>query len=162
MTKRGPKPRPPEERFWEKVDIRGPDECWEWKASRYPNGYGKFQLLAGAALAHRVAWMLTHGEIPTDMCICHHCDNKLCCNPSHLFLGSYADNMADAALKGRTARGTRNSHAKLDETKVRRILRLWATGGYTQQGLADMFGVTQANISYIVLRKTWMWLDDIP
>lgn len=95
------------ERFWRKVHKGSPDECWPWQACKLPKGYGMFVLRDGATwttfYAHRVAWAITHGPIPGDLCVLHHCDNPLCCNPGpgHLFLGTQADNAHDRDRKGR-------------------------------------------------------------
>jgi len=100
---KGPRPRPVAERFWEKVDIRDPDECWPWTKSCNPWGYGKFARVHGDIVpAHRMAWELTHGPIPDGLFVLHHCDNPPCCNPYKcLFLGTHQDNMRDMASKGR-------------------------------------------------------------
>jgi hypothetical protein len=95
-------------RFWKKVDTSG--ECWEWRASLWGGGYGCFWTGEKRALAHRVSWELAHGEIPSGMCVCHSCDNKLCVRPDHLFLGTQRDNVQDAIKKNRLT-GLRNSHA---------------------------------------------------
>jgi predicted DNA-binding protein YlxM (UPF0122 family) len=89
------------ERFWEKVDIKNDSECWEWKNGKYLNGYGGFNSNNKHEYAHRIAWELTYGAIPENMCVCHHCDNPSCCNPKHLFIGTMADNMHDRDRKGR-------------------------------------------------------------
>lgn len=91
------------ERFWEKVDVRGEDECWEWRAARDRQGYGLIGLPHSGKLvyAHRLSWELENGPIPPGFCICHVCDWPSCVNVKHLFLGSRTDNMQDAAKKGR-------------------------------------------------------------
>lgn len=160
MAKPGPKPRPLADRFWSKVAVGALSECWEWRAAR-TRGYGQFRVVARPASphrAHRVAWALACGKIPDGVWVLHKCDNPLCCNPAHLFLGSQVVNMADAAEKGRTAHGRRNGSTKLDQEKVCEIRKRYATGLVTQQALADASGVSQTNISCIVRRVTWAWL----
>jgi len=87
-------------RFWAKVNIKGPNDCWVWKAACTPSGYGVFGFDGtNAHRAHRVAWKITYGSIPEDMFVCHHCDNKKCVNPVHLFLGSNSINQLDRIQK---------------------------------------------------------------
>jgi HNH endonuclease len=96
-----------EQRFWSKVHKT--DTCWIWIAAKWPNGYGHFVLPTHHALAHRVAWELTHGPIPEGMYVLHNCpgqDNKACVNPQHLWLGTHQDNATDAIAKGQILRGT--------------------------------------------------------
>lgn len=87
--------------FWEKVNIRGAEECWEWHAGRNRYGYGNFKCKGKTISAHRLAWSLTHGEIPPGLCVCHKCDNPPCCNPAHLFLETSKGNTRDSVSKGR-------------------------------------------------------------
>jgi len=97
------------ERFWTKVDRRGPDDCWEWTGCVSQRaGYGQFHLNRKTQLAHRIAYALTHGAIPEGVFVCHHCDNRMCCNPDHLFLGTQIDNMRDCIAKDRFPSGNRN------------------------------------------------------
>ena len=100
-------------RFWSKVDKK--NNCWEWTAALFAKtGYGQFALTSKKPeTAHRMSWMLTHGEIPNGLFVLHHCDNRLCCNPSHLFIGTHKDNMVDMSQKGRHvgSRGKRHSEA---------------------------------------------------
>lgn len=97
----GPKPTPLADRFWPKVRKGG--GCWEWTASM-SHGYGQIGVGGKSGRphhAHRVAWELTNGAIPAGLFVCHHCDNKKCVRPDHLFLGTAKDNNQDRARKGR-------------------------------------------------------------
>ena len=81
-------------RFWNKVNKQGPDDCWEWQASRGTKGYGQawWKPAKRAIGAHQVAYLLTHGEIPEGLQVAHTCHNKLCCNPAHLEAQTSSDN----------------------------------------------------------------------
>jgi len=140
-------------RFWDKVDVLGPDDCWEWLAYTDVGGYGKFKFNGNDIRAHRFSWMLCNGEIPEGMFVLHHCDNPPCVNHHHLFLGSAADNSADMVRKGRAPNGVKSGIAKLNDIQVLAIRKLYPAVNQTQLG--SIFGVTQANIGYILARKTW-------
>lgn len=100
--KGGPTPRPLSERFWEKVDVRGDDECWPWIAYRSSEGYGVMCDEYGkAARVHRIAYRLCVGSIPEGLLIRHTCDNPPCVNPRHLLTGTDKDNARDCVERGR-------------------------------------------------------------
>lgn len=96
-----------EERFWSKVDKSG--ECWIWTGCLTNRGYGNFGVRKGYNIpAHRFAYELTCGPIPEGFLACHHCDNRRCVRPDHLFLGSHRDNTQDCIRKGRFCSGDRH------------------------------------------------------
>lgn len=89
-----------EMRFWSKVEIRGPNQCWPWKGGM--NGsYGCFKVSYESQQAHRVAFEIFHDKKPTNW-VLHKCDNKLCVNPLHLYEGTGKDNARDRAIRGRS------------------------------------------------------------
>lgn len=140
-------------RFWSKV--RKTAGCWLWTASTDHKGYGKFGVRAGGrprtVQAHRVAYELEVGPIPTGMALCHHCDTPLCVRPSHMFIGTVADNMRDMARKGRAS----YSQAKLTPEQVRAIRSRYVRGQVTLTTVAEEFGVSFQLVSLIVRRVVW-------
>lgn len=88
--------------FWESVDRQEPHQCWEWTGVRDASGYGRVWTGRMSTGAHRVAYVLgTESDIPGGAIILHKCDNRACCNPSHLKLGTYQENYNDMVTKGR-------------------------------------------------------------
>lgn len=157
---KGRPPKPMEQRFWDKVNKCGPlhpklGRCWEFVTAKRCKGYKMLSVKSGEYLAHRISWTLHNGPIPDGVKVLHHCDNRGCVNPSHLFLGSLQDNMDDMVSKGRSMKGSKSPTSKLTEVKVKEIRRLYATGKHTQQELADSFGVNQTNIGFIIRRRSW-------
>lgn len=147
-------------RFWSKVDVGNPDECWEWQGYKFKKGYGGIQLKSGNTAAHRVSWIIQNGDIENGMCVCHKCDNPSCVNPSHLFLGTFADNNKDRALKGRSAdvSGENNPSARLSELDVIKIKELRKNS--SQRNVAKLFGVGKTTIARIDHGLTWRFLKN--
>ena len=157
-----PSPRPLVDRFWAKIALHGEDECWLWTGAITSAGYGEIAFDGAPLLAHRVAWKIHHGSIPKGMCVCHHCDNRICCNPTHLFLGTRIDNNADMMAKGRNGwwprPGEENPMSKLTAAQVIEIRTKYARGDVSQRGLAKQYGVAQTSIGQIVNYHTWKHL----
>lgn len=125
-----------DDRFWGKVDKKGPDNCWDWTASFANSGYGRFNYSATEYYAHRVAWILTNKQpIPKGMWILHKCNNKKCCNPNHIYMGTPADNERDARESGITY-----YRRKCTEEEVRQIKDL--RNIFTLDEIAKMYDVS--------------------
>jgi len=146
--------------FFQKVNVNGPipqhraelGRCHVWLASITSRGYGQFR----PTIAHRFAWMLIHGPIPKGMLCLHKCDNPLCVNADHLFIGTDADNMRDKMLKGRDrTKGESNVSAKLTWSETRMIRQL-SQRGWTQRALGKRFGVHKDTIWQIINFKSWL------
>lgn len=157
-----------EERFWAKVDkSAGPVACWEWRGSKKRGGYGTLWVDNHCRAAHRISWEMAHGAIPPapgyhGTCVCHHCDNPSCVNPSHLFLGTSLDNSADRVRKGRAVAPCRGKwkygKSKLSASDVQEIREAHAHRTASNCLLAERYGVTPGTIGHVVRRLTWRHL----
>lgn len=143
-----------EERFWSKVERRDPQDCWLWMGCIL-GGYGRFENGSRNVLAHRMAWKLINGLVPEGLCVLHKCDDRRCVNPTHLFLGTKADNNADMVRKGRQARGEAMGSAKLTWDAVRRIREMHASGQYEMRNLVELFGVHRSGIYRLLNGERW-------
>jgi len=158
-----------EDRFWSKVDIGGSEDCWNWTGAIDTAGYGAFAIRHGKKInSHRMAYIIVVGDIPNEMYVCHMCDNRSCCNPNHLFLGTARDNNLDMRSKGRwvnglkrnpslAARGSKNGGHKLTERDVIDIRRRLSNGD-KQKEIASEYGVCRDTIYHISIGKYWSWL----
>lgn len=159
-----------EERFWPKV-IKT-QNCWLWNAGKDERGYGKIFLKHGLSpqKAHRISWILTHGEILNNLCVLHKCDVPACVNPDHLYLGTHKDNTEDAKKRNRHSKGQKhvdciknrndpkgidNFFSKLDDKKVIEIRKMYSTNLYSHRKLAKIFGVSHRVIGNIINKKAW-------
>lgn len=142
-------------RFWAKVLPPNESGCREFAGAKNEKGYGIVGLYPNTTIhAHRLSYFLTNGELPASMVICHRCDNPACCEPSHLFAGTKADNNADMRGKGRHAHGVSHYQAKLNPSKVRTIRRMVANGT-SMRSCGERYGVSGSTIEDIIYGKTW-------
>ncbi len=166
------------DQFWDKVEVSTSEECWNWTGCRLnKKWYGIVNWRSVSRIpmtSHRIAWQLERGKIPDGMHVLHKCDNCLCCNPGHMFLGTHLDNVKDRVVKGRTASGDRNGartkpernpfvrnhgsglrgedvhNAKLSNKQVLRLRAMYSSGRYTRSCLARKFGISITHACRIV------------
>lgn len=141
------------ERFDAKWMAEPTSGCWLWLAG-LSHGYGTFRVGRRMQHAQRVAWSLYRGPIPDGQNVLHHCDNPACVNPSHLFLGTDADNVADKCAKRRQPRGETHGRRKLSRDEVNGI-RAGLAAGVLQAELGRRFGVAQSVVSRIKNGVLW-------
>ena len=139
-----------EERFW--LHVIKSDGCWVWKGALTKDGYGCIERNTRLLRTHRVSWELTNGTIPEGLLVMHHCDNRPCVNPDHLFIGTVGDNNRDCLRKGRHRYILPN--LKLNIQQVMQI-REALTRGESQKVLASHYGVTAGHIHRIKTGKKW-------
>lgn len=135
--------------------VFGGVRCLEWTGGKNNMGYGQISVRKKMKLSHRYAFAKAHGEIPDGVNVLHRCDNPLCCEPRHLFLGSQADNVADMVSKGRGAAGEAAHAAKLTAHAARSIRERYVSGGCTQEELAAEHGVTIGAVNAVLKRRAW-------
>lgn len=149
-----------EERFWSKVDKFGPipthrpelGPCWLFTGTPSQK-YGIFWDGERFIKAHRFSWILRHGLTPGSLFVCHHCDVGRCINPTHLFLGTSAQNSADMVSKARQACGENNGYSKFADSDIEKIFALRDTG-LLQKEIAERVGCTQAYVANVLLGRT--------
>jgi hypothetical protein len=146
---------------FDKFVRRDADGCWRWTggtSGAKAGGHGQFWFGNRMVRAHRVAWELATGKSPGAMCVCHRCDNPLCVNPDHLFLGTQTDNIADMVAKGRQQRvprpGEANTQARLTDDDVRQI-RAANDAGEGRHAIAARYGISPNHAYRIATRRNW-------
>lgn len=144
------------EDFWSYVDIRSLDECWAWQRGTTSGGYGSLvnPMTGRRTTAHRLAYELKHGPVSKELVVCHSCDNRICCNPHHLWVGTQADNIRDMVQKGRNLVGDAAGAHKLTLEGVKSIFALYEAG----EGMAEIgrrVGIGEVQVGRILSGKQW-------
>ena len=157
---------------WERVSNAGGEGCWEWQGARSPFGYGQIRIGGRAFYVHRLSLAQSLGRpIRSGYEALHSCDNPPCVRVSldHVHEGTQKDNAHEMVARGRARNrafaGSANGFAKLTEADVLEMRRLSREEGWRQTTIALRFGVTQANVSLILIGRAWKHLpygDEIP
>ena len=142
--------------FWSKVDrSAGPDACWTWTGAVTSKwGYGCFGVAkVHTRGAHKIAWLLTNGD-NNGLCVLHRCDNRVCVNPAHLFLGTKIDNALDKVQKGRDS----TAALKADQVRAIRVALAERKDFGLQTVLAKEYGVTVGVINRVAVGRSYQWV----
>lgn len=145
------------ERFWAFVEKT--DTCWLWRGMLRGEGYGGLRYERKENYAHRVAWELANGRpVPVGLVVMHSCDNRICCRPEHLSVGTFAENSADMVRKKRQARAERAGSTKLTReivSAIRVTAPMAKAAGYAERDLARIYGVGPNQINRIIRHLDW-------
>ncbi len=152
-------------RFMSKISPEALSGCWLWTAAVNKSGYGMFNerwdnksKRSIVCLAHRFSFKLANRNFDDRFNVLHHCDNPACVNPSHLFAGTQADNVADMDIKGRRInsqlQGERHPNSKVNKDDVYQMLEM-RKNGFTQQSIANKFGISQVQVGNILRKDQW-------
>lgn len=155
-------------RIMASFEKKGPNECWPWIARLSRYGYGWLwigrHVTPNRVHAHRFMFQLRYGRIPDGLQACHHCDNRRCVNPHHVFLGTHKDNAQDRERKGRgnhratprpQNRGTRNGNCRLKDDDIAR-LRQMSKDGFKGREIAETFKISLSGV-YLILNGKTHW-----
>lgn len=147
---------PDEVSFWARVECG--ELCWNWQGTLV-HKYGSLTWQGRTWRAHRLAWVLTYGAIPSGLCVLHRCDNPRCVRPGHLFLGTQADNNRDRDEKGRRAgpSGEQCHNAILTAGKAKDVARRIRLG-QTHAAIAEGLGITLRSVDHVASGRTWKHL----
>lgn len=149
----------PVDALFSNVDVGMDDECWLWKGTPRGNGYGCVRHEGRMLNSHRLSYEIHKGFIPDGMLVCHTCDNRMCVNPNHLFLGSYEDNYRDAKRKDRHTRGERSGNRKLSDSDALAIREAYRDKDLrTASRLSKQYGICVSTIRRIGKGEAWKHL----
>lgn len=154
-----------EKAFWDKVDRKGPDECWLWKEEHYKDddGYAHHQWKGKKRLGHRIAYALANGidplELDPELEAAHSCNVRHCCNPKHITMKDKLDNLRDRQITGTIARGENNGHAVLTEEQVIAIRVERNSTGLAYAALAERYTVCKETIAAICQGRLWSHIE---
>lgn len=144
-------------RFEAKVHQASDKDCWAWQGAQR-NGYGAIKHEGKILSAHVVAWVLANGRMPQDgHIICHHCDNRFCVNPSHLYEGTFADNVHDADKRRKfpVPAGEQSALALFTNDEVRLLLALRVVYGWGYRRISQATGIRENPIDDVIRRRTY-------
>lgn len=133
-------------RFWNKVDVRGQNECWNWNSRIRNSGYGVMWWYGQGVSAHRLSWTIHSGPIPDGLLVLHNCDNKRCVNPNHLYLGTSGDNMIDTLNRVHPKSGRVSMFSASDIEHIKELRK----EGKTQKEIAEVYKCSRTHILHIV------------
>lgn len=147
-------------RFWSKVDMGAPDQCWDWQGSATTSGYGRFKIASYVSVqAHRVALVIHGNEERRNLLALHSCDRPSCCNPHHLRWGTVQDNSDDKVSRARHRTGDQagflNPRCTLTPWQLAEIVHLIDEREMTNGQIGDLFGLTHSMISKIRTGNSW-------
>ena len=152
--------------FWSRINFSGAvhpihGQCWEWTGHTDLDGYGMLKVSGVSMKCSRHSWNLEFGDVPNGLCVLHHCDNRLCIRPAHLFLGTNLDNSLDMMAKSRQAHGEGHGCSKLLADQVRWIRQVHSRKHpqYSAKALGKLFDVSGTQITNIVRGKAWRLLE---
>src|SRR5574343_1851164 len=148
-------------RFRNRVIATGDDECWPWNGA-IRNGYGCLKQHGKLLSAHVVAWVIANKrQIRDGMIICHTCDNRICCNPRHLYEGTFQQNAIDADDRRKThaPHGNELPHCVLRESEVLVILAMRVRFGWGYRRISRQMQISEWNVDSVIRRKSWKHVD---